>query len=75
MFDIQNYLTPEGKDPYAQWLISLNDRQARARILVRVGRMASGNFETSNLLEMVSGRRALIGGRATVFTTRKRVNG
>lgn len=44
MFDLQDYLTPDGKDPYAIWLASLKDRQARARVLVRIGRMASGNF-------------------------------
>ena len=44
MFDIQNYLSPAGDDPYANWLASLADRQARARVLVRIGRMASGNF-------------------------------
>jgi putative addiction module killer protein len=44
MFDIQDYLSPEGDDPYATWLASLADRQARARILVRIGRMASGNL-------------------------------
>lgn len=44
MFDIQDYLTPEGDDPYAKWLASLADRQARARVLVRIGRMASGNL-------------------------------
>jgi putative addiction module killer protein len=36
--------SPEGIDPYAQWLASLADRQARARVLVRVLRMAAGNF-------------------------------
>ena len=44
MFEIQDYLTPEGEDPYAKWLISLADRQARARVLVRIGRMSGGNF-------------------------------
>ncbi len=44
MFDIQNYLSRAGDDPYANWLASLADRQARARVLVRIGRMASGNF-------------------------------
>ncbi len=44
MFDIQNYLSHAGADPYANWLASLADRQARARVLVRIGRMASGNF-------------------------------
>ena len=44
MFEIQDYLTPEGFDPYAQWLAELADRQARARVLVRVLRMGAGNF-------------------------------
>jgi putative component of toxin-antitoxin plasmid stabilization module len=32
MFEIRDYLTAQGDDPYALWLISLADRQARARI-------------------------------------------
>ena len=44
MFEVQDYLTVDGRDPYAQWLAELADRQARARVLVRVGRMAAGNF-------------------------------
>ena len=44
MFDIQDYLSLEGFDPYAQWLADLPDRQARARVLVRVLRMGAGNF-------------------------------
>lgn len=44
MHDVQEYLTPDGGAPYAEWLASLADRQARARTLVRVLRMAAGNF-------------------------------
>lgn len=44
MFEVQDYLNPEGADPYAQWLAGLADRQAKARVLVRVLRMAAGNF-------------------------------
>ena len=44
MFEVQDYLSPEGADPYAQWLAALVDRQARARVVVRVLRMATGNF-------------------------------
>ena len=42
--DIQVYQDADGVEPYAQWLIGLADRQARARVLVRVQRMAAGNF-------------------------------
>ena len=44
MHDIQTYRSPDGREPYAQWLARLTDRQARARVLVRVQRMAAGNF-------------------------------
>ena len=44
MFEVQDYLTAEGQDHYAEWLTGLADRQARARVLVRDNRMAAGNF-------------------------------
>jgi putative addiction module killer protein len=44
MFEVQDYLSPEGVDPYAAWIAELADRQARARVLVRVLRMGAGNF-------------------------------
>lgn len=44
MNDIQTYQRPDGTEPYADWLAGLADRQARARVLVRVHRMAAGNF-------------------------------
>lgn len=44
MYQVIEYLDPEGKDPYRDWLIGLADRQAQARILTRINRMAAGNF-------------------------------
>lgn len=44
MNDILTYQTSDGVEPYADWLAGLADRQARARVLVRVLRMAAGNF-------------------------------
>ena len=44
MHDIQTYQATDGSEPYALWLTGLSDRQARARVLVRVQRMAAGNF-------------------------------
>lgn len=44
MHEIQDYLTPEGKDPFKNWLESVVDRMARARVLARVQRMGAGNF-------------------------------
>lgn len=44
MYQISDYLTADGCDPFKEWLAHLADRQARARVLVRVQRMAAGNF-------------------------------
>jgi putative addiction module killer protein len=44
MHEIQDYVTQEGKDPFKDWIASLADRMARARLLARVQRMAAGNF-------------------------------
>lgn len=44
MYQITDYLTEDGRDPMKEWLASLADRQARARVLVRVQRLAAGNF-------------------------------
>ena len=44
MYEIQDFLQPDGTDPYSIWLRGLVDRKARARVVVRVGRMAGGNF-------------------------------
>lgn len=44
MYEVIHYLTVEGDEPFMDWLADLADRQARARVLVRVQRMAAGNF-------------------------------
>ena len=44
MYAVEDYLNDDGHDPFKEWLEKLPDRQARARILVRVQRMAAGNF-------------------------------
>ena len=44
MLEIQTYQSPDGADPYTEWLMGLADRQARARIVVRVLRMGAGNM-------------------------------
>lgn len=44
MIEIKEYLTADGWSPFAQWLQGLRDRDARARILVRLNRIRLGNF-------------------------------
>jgi putative addiction module killer protein len=38
------YITEDGENPFYNWLKSLNDRAARARIRVRLNRVRLGNF-------------------------------
>ena len=44
MIETITYQDSSGHKPYADWLGSLTDKQAKARILVRVNRIATGNF-------------------------------
>ncbi len=44
MFEVLTYKDDQGERPYANWLAKLADRQAKTRVLVRVSRMAGGNF-------------------------------
>ena len=44
MYELRHYLTPSGDDPFQLWLEGLKDAQARARILVRLNRLAAGSF-------------------------------
>ena len=44
MFELEDYQSAEGKDPYIDWLNGLSDRMAKARIAVRVQRITAGNF-------------------------------
>ena len=44
MIEIREYLTTDGHLPFVEWLRGLRDRQARARIMVRLNRLRLGNF-------------------------------
>lgn len=42
--ELFEYLTENGRNPFREWLIGLRDRQARAKIRVRLNRIRLGNF-------------------------------
>lgn len=43
--DVRHYLTRGGVAPFGRWLAKLADRQARARVIVRIDRVAAtGRF-------------------------------
>jgi putative addiction module killer protein len=50
VFEIRRYRTAAGHEPFTDWLSDLADRQARARILVRLERLEIGNFGDSRSL-------------------------
>ena len=45
--EILEYLTEDGHNPFREWLETLNDREARARVRVRINRIRLGNFGDS----------------------------
>lgn len=45
--EILEYLTESGQSPFRKWLEGLRDRQARAKIRVRLNRVRLGNFGDS----------------------------
>lgn len=44
MYQIEDYQTEDGRLPFKEWLSGLIDRQAKARVITRVQRMAAGNL-------------------------------
>ena len=42
--ELREYLTETGRNPFREWLHSLRDLQARARIRVRLNRVRLGNL-------------------------------
>lgn len=42
--ELLEYLTEDGRNPFRKWLDDLKDRQARAKIRVRLNRIRLGNF-------------------------------
>lgn len=44
MIEIREYLTADGRSPFAEWLGDLRDQKVRARVMVRINRVRLGNF-------------------------------
>ena len=41
---VRNYKTPDGREPFEEWLDSLKDKNAQAIIIQRIDRVNLGNF-------------------------------
>ncbi|HEX4784473.1 MAG TPA: type II toxin-antitoxin system RelE/ParE family toxin [Candidatus Sulfotelmatobacter sp.] len=44
VLELRRYITAEGKDVFGEWLARLKDARARAKVVVRLDRVAAGNF-------------------------------
>ena len=42
--DVRHYETPDGRDPFQEWLSGLKDKKARSAVLTRIDRLRSGNL-------------------------------
>ncbi len=42
--ELRRYVTPNGKDVFGEWLAKLKDVRAQAKIIIRLDRVAVGNF-------------------------------
>lgn len=43
-YSLRLYIAANGKRPFAEWLCSLSDRNAAARVQIRLERLRLGNF-------------------------------
>ncbi|NJM61364.1 MAG: type II toxin-antitoxin system RelE/ParE family toxin [Oscillatoriales cyanobacterium RU_3_3] len=48
--EIQRYVTPEGKVPFAEWFDSFKDVNTKAKIRTRLNRVGTGNFGDCRLV-------------------------
>ena len=42
--DVRNYITPEGRNPFRQWLAQLQNKKTRSIVRKRIARLRDGNF-------------------------------
>jgi putative addiction module killer protein len=42
--EVSHYVSRAGKDPFDDWLTQVADARARAKIAIRINRLAAGNF-------------------------------
>ena len=54
-YEVEEYQTAEGKKPFSEWLSSLPDGRAQAKLLARINRASLGNFGDWTALKNTGG--------------------
>src|SRR4051794_9138999 len=44
LMEVRHYTTASGQDIFAEWIATLKDRRAKARVVARINRLIGGNF-------------------------------
>ena len=44
MYEIEEYVTADGKVPFSDWLLGVKDKRAQAKVHARIRRPSLGNF-------------------------------
>ena len=44
VYEVEEYVTKHGTTPFGQWLLSLKDKRAQAKLRARITRATFGNF-------------------------------
>jgi|ERR1051326_3435038 putative addiction module killer protein len=58
MIEIRRYVTRSGRDVFGEWLSGLKDERTKVKIIVRIDRLAAGNFGDCKILrDGISGLR------------------
>lgn len=43
-YDVEEYVTEDGKAPFADWSLHLKDKTGQSKLLARIRRASFGNF-------------------------------
>lgn len=54
-YEIEEYISANGKSPFGDWFLSLKDKRAQAKLRLRLDRVMLGNFGDHRSISGVSG--------------------
>ena len=54
-YEIVEYVSPEGRVPFAEWFFNLKDAKTQSQILLRIRRASLGNFGDAKAIKGTKG--------------------